>query len=252
MADDSAARSDIPVPDATANLTAAGRTPGGPDVGVAVGHGSTPQVKAFLLLLKWAVCAVEPNCRWQCKLAISHGQFALSVGKLHRRPHITDSVPVTHQVELACLQPSQARGSRVGRPAVAGARRADVTTTRPHHEASYGNSGETPPRQHHVPAVYVILCTVVRTYCCWPCANEPTSLQAGRVYITYVLQWSFYGHAASLGCALDCLALPFVQHSSGCPRWSTYLSPAGAARQPRSSQRQYGGLRHQRVRPDLH
>lgn len=61
MTDDSAARSDIPVPDATANLTAAERTPGGADVGVAVGHGSAPQVKAFLPLLEWT-CGRSLRC----------------------------------------------------------------------------------------------------------------------------------------------------------------------------------------------
>ena len=63
MADDSAARSDIPVPgpDPTGNQTAAERTSGRPDVGVAVGHGSAPQVKAFLPLLEWT-CGRSLRC----------------------------------------------------------------------------------------------------------------------------------------------------------------------------------------------
>lgn len=63
MADDFAARSDIPaaVPGPTANSTAAERTSGGPDVGVAVGHGSDPQVKAFLPLLAWT-CGRSLRC----------------------------------------------------------------------------------------------------------------------------------------------------------------------------------------------
>lgn len=86
----------------------------------------------------------------------------LVVGKLYRlRTWLKRYLLHKYQLEPCVFAPSQARGSGVGR-SNSGARRGDVTSIRPHHEASYGSLGGTPPRQHQGPAEYVIPCTVVQ------------------------------------------------------------------------------------------